>query len=415
MSEAKINKTLLWVFVVLLTIAGIMSYFYVASENVQQTKRPKEVTVDPSELPDFKQIPVIENITKPWDVAVSNSGQIFFTEKAGGISRVENGARVVLETPDDLRVEGEAGLMGLTLDTNFDENRLLYVCFASNESGNPDVRVVRYSVDQDFSGLSDRTDIITGIPYNTTTYPGRHSGCRPRMLGDYLYVSTGDAAIGTTPQDPQSLGGKILRVDREGNGHPDNIGGEFDERIFSYGHRNPQGVAFFEGEYDDGCNDLPPKEAALCDPNPAPIGYSAEHGSRIDDEVNELVPGGNFGWDPVPGYSETGTPMTDLEKFPEAVEAVWSSGSSTVAVSGLDIINGQEWGKLNGVALVAVQKRQHVRALVIDHVTRELVEEFEFINNLGRVRSVVQAPNGDIYIATDNGGGDDKIVRLTVR
>lgn len=393
MSEAKINKVLLWVFVTLLIIAGLLSYFYLVSESVREKVADVDTenllpTIGSDELPSYTRRTVIEGLSKPWDVAVSEDGQVFFTEKAGAISVISNASRKVLESPNDLKIQGEAGLMGLALDTDFSENRFIYVCFASTADGKPDVRLVRWRVDEDLSGLSDRTDIITGIPYNDTTYPGRHSGCRPRMDGNgHLWVGTGDAAIGETPQDPKSLGGKILRVTRNGDPVVGNAQEPFDPRVYNYGHRNVQGIAL-------GANG---------------VHYSAEHGSNVDDEVNLIVPG-NFGWDPAPGYIEAGTPMTDLSKYPNAISALWSSGASTIAVSGLEIIEGEEWGKLNGSLLLAVQKRQHVRALVINE--GEVAEEFVFIDDIGRVRSVVQAPNGDIYVATDNGAAQDVIIRL---
>ena len=164
------------------------------------------------------------------------------------------------------------------------------------------MRVTRWRVDETFTALTDRTDIVTGIPVNTDGQLGRHSGCRPRFGPDgYLWVGTGDAALGSVPQDPLSLGGKVLRITRDGAGAPRNPGAPLDPRIWSYGHRNVQGLAF---RPTDG------------------LGVSVEHGPGTDDELN-LLTEGNFGWDPVGAggsYDESG-PMTDLGKFPDAVPA----------------------------------------------------------------------------------------------
>ena len=396
------KKALAYIFVLVTLVAGTASYVYLINENIAEKENEAGVSqntinlLGADKIPEFKQLTLIDTLTRPWDVAVSPGGTVFFTEKGGTISKLNDGKRQVLEAPLDVKVEGEAGMMGLTLDSEYDNNRYLYACFASSNDSKPDVRVVRWTVDSSENSLTDRKDIITGIPYNDSTYPGRHSGCRVRMGHDgSLWVGTGDAAIGSNPQATKSLGGKILLVDRDGDPVRAGLGEDFDPRIYSYGHRNVQGIALIP----DTDGDIP--------------GFNAEHGSSIDDEVNQLL-NGNFGWDPKPGYTESGTPMTDLQKFPDAIEPVWSSGNSTIAVSGATYVNSEKWGLLNNSLLLAAQKDQHVRALILND-TRDIVEqEFELISNQGRIRSVVQAPDGDIYITTDNGGGKDKIILLTV-
>ena len=145
----------------------------------------------------------------------------------------------------------------------------------SNRSGSLDVRLVRWRMNAAVTALTDRTDIVTGIPVST----GRHSGCRPRFGPDgRIWMGTGDAAMPTVPQSPTSLGGKVLRVDTNGNGVPGNAPAPFDPRIYTYGHRNVQGIAF----------------------SPGGKAYSIEHGTGRDDEVNRLVAGANYGWDPRP-------------------------------------------------------------------------------------------------------------------
>ena len=209
-------------------------------------------------------------------------------------------------------------MLGLEVDPDFASNGYVYVCMASDAGASTDVRLVRYELQTpNGGGLVQRTDIVTGMPYSS----GRHSGCRPRFGPDgYLWVGTGDAAIGTTPQDDDSLGGKVLRIDRNGNAAPGNPDGR---RWFSKGHRNIQGMAFRAS--DD-------------------LGVSAEHGPSTDDEVNLLV-AGNFGWDPVPGYNES-VPMTDLMAFPDAIEAIWSSGFSDPCAFRRDLHRRKRMGRL---------------------------------------------------------------------
>lgn len=333
----------------------------------------------PQPTPDLVARPVIGNLSQPWDIAFLPvpPRSMIFTEKGGDISVVSGGAKQVIHHPADVVVASEGGMMGLAVDPNWGANRFLYVCMLTTT----DVRVVRFTTTADLSGVTARSDIVTGIPRSS----GRHSGCRLRFGPDgRLWISTGDAAQGTNPQDLNSLGGKVLRVDRSGAaaaGNP-NLGG--DPRIYTYGHRNVQGLAFRPGTAQ---------------------AFSVEHGTNCDDEVNRLVAGANYGWDPVPGYDET-VPMTDLVKFPSAREASWSSGCPTIAPSGGTFLDGPQWGGWDGALVLAVLKDAYVHVLFLDgsgdSVTFEqaVMDEFDT-----RLRSVVQGPDGTLYVATDVGGG----------
>lgn len=187
----------------------------------------------------------------------------------------------------------ESGMLGLAVDPAFAANRYVYTCMSSNRSGTPDNRMVRWTLNTALTGVTARLDIVTGIPLNATS--GIHSGCRPRFGPDgNLWIGTGDAANGPLAQSPSSLGGKVLRVTRDGFAPPGNLGPPFNPRVYNYGHRNVQGLAFRA----DG------------------VGFTTEHGPDFDDELNVIVKG-NYGWDPVPSYNQS-VPMTDTAKFPNA-------------------------------------------------------------------------------------------------
>jgi glucose/arabinose dehydrogenase len=194
--------------------------------------------------------------------------------------------------------------------------------------------------------------------------------------------STGDAAVGTHPQNKASLGGKILRVRWDGGIPADNpfvgLGGNA-RYVWNYGHRNIQGLA-----QRPGTDEL----------------WSVEHGSDRDDEVNLVVKGANYGWDPVPGYNET-RPMTDLVKFPDAIEAVWSSGNPTIAPSGGTFMQGEQWGGWNGNLVMAVLKGMHVRGLVLNADRVSVFREDVRITNQNRLRTAVQGPDGNLYLSQD--------------
>ena len=336
---------------------------------------------------------VVTGLDHPWDVGFAD-GTMIYTERGGKISAFVNGQKRLLAAPADVIKASEAGMMGLAIDPAFADNRFIYTCFASTLGGaNGDVRLARWTVDANFTTLTNRTDIMTGAPVNATGELGRHSGCRPRFDSQgHLWVGTGDAASGTVPQNPHSLGGKVLRLNRDGSGVAGNPGGALDPRIWSYGHRNVQGIAFR------------PSDGA---------GFSVEHGPDRDDELNALVTG-NFGWNPVPtsgsGYNED-VPMTDLLEFPNAVRAIWSSGSPTVAPSGMTFITGSQWKRWNGVLAIALLKGSALYAFKLDQAGR-LVDSGVAISDRGRLRSPVQGPDGNLYITTDNGGNTDVILKV---
>ena len=339
-----------------------------------------------SVVSDLEVTTFISGLNKAWDIAWLPNGTVLLTEQPNRLKVYIDGvdAEPFVIRADDVVTSSEGGILGLEVDPNFAATGYVYVCLTSDADGDRDVRLVRYTLDTpNGDGLVARSDIVTGMPYSS----GRHSGCRPRFGPDgYLWVGTGDAAIETTPQDDDSLGGKVLRIDRDGMAAPGNPGGY---RWFSKGHRNIQGMAFRSA--DD-------------------LGVSAEHGPRTDDEVNLLVEG-NFGWDPGPNYDE-GVPMTDLVKFPNAVEAIWSSGSPTLAPSGATFIEGAAWGDWDGVLAVATLKAMHLH---IYFVTSEgdVTDDFRVIEDQGRLRSPRQGPDGLLYITTDGFSGDGKVLQVT--
>ncbi len=328
----------------------------------------------------------IEGFDRPWDIGWLPNGTVLVTERPGRLNVFVDGIDeppFVIE-PEDLVAVGEGGMLGLEVDPDFEQNGYVFVCFCSDAGGENDVRVVRYTLSTP-SGDSvvARNDIVTGMPYST----GRHSGCRPRFgPDDYLWVGTGDAAIGVTPQGDDSLGGKILRVDRDGNAASDNPSGL---RWHSKGHRNVQGVAFRQS---DG------------------LGMSAEHGPNTDDEINVLVPG-NFGWDPVPGYNES-VPMTDLEKFPDAIEASFSTGAPTLAYCGAEFVAGSDWADWEGALVVATLKAQHLHLYFVDE-DGQSTDGGRWVENRGRLRSPRMGPDGLLYVTTDGSGQTGAVLQVS--
>lgn len=329
--------------------------------------------------PDFA---FVTGLSNPWDIAFApgDVNTLFFTERHGPIS-VKVGAAApveLLDKPPGSDPEGEGGVMGIAVDPTFATNSFVYVCYTHTS----DNRVVRFTVGA--NPLASAEPIVTGMPKTTNV----HNGCRIRFGPDgMLWITTGDAAMGTNPQNLSSLGGKVLRVQPDGQPAP---GNPFGTRVFTYGHRNPQGIAFHP------VTNQP---------------YSVEHGPGINDEVNRLTPGGNGGWDPVPGYNQS-VPMTDLAKFPQAMTPAWRSGDSfTLAPSGATFLAGSQWKSWGGALLVALLKDSKARVMFLDP-SGNVSFSTEVLEHSTRLRSAVQGPDGNLYITTDVGGGDGAIWKV---
>ncbi|MGM1059832.1 PQQ-dependent sugar dehydrogenase [Saccharothrix sp. Mg75] len=331
---------------------------------------------------------VVGGLSHPWDVGFLPDGRMLVPQRPGRIALVEDGKATDVEADlGDVAVRGEGGLMSLVVHPDFESSNLFTTCSNTAE----DVRLVTWRL-EGTRATRVKDPLLAGLPNNPS---GRHSGCRMALDGDgHLLVGTGDTAVGTVPQDRASLGGKVLRVDlATGEG----VGGNpFGDRVYTYGHRNVQGLAVRR----DG------------------LVFSAEHGPDVDDEVNLLRPGGNYGWDPsqggsVGGYDE-GVPMTDLERFPDAVEAVWSSGDPTEAICDAAFLSGEQWGGMEGVLAVTALKGAKVLLFTItpEGGVHSVSIPVELDSTHGRLRGAELGPDNALYVTTSN-GEDDKVLKIT--
>jgi len=356
---------------------------------------------------------VVSGLSSPWDLAFLPDGSILFTEKCRGLSvRRTTGTITRLFgtsgsslVASDLFCQGQSGVHGVAIDPDFANNRYVYVFMASNLSTNPRTnRVVRLQLDAAFSTATNRVDIITDIAYkevgNAHGGAGSHSGGRIRFgPGGYLYVTTGDNHNGSLPQDLTRLGGKVLRVDRNGAAAPGNntpSGG--DPRIYAYGHRNVQGIDF-----------RPSGTVNAGQP------YTAEHGPGHSDEVTPLAAGGNAGWDPQnrPGLTcadnycgydgnSTTMPMTDTTRFPTALRPAWVYQFGSAGTGPLAFLNGAQWRDWNGRIAVGIMRHETLRIIQLDSAGMSVGSENASLP-AARMRSLVQGPDGNLYIATDGG------------
>ncbi len=368
----------------------------------------------PARAPALQVTDVMSGLRGPWDLAFAPGGAMLFTEKCHGLSvRLPDGSvrRLFGNGPDypalaaDLFCESQSGVHGIAVDPGFASGRrFVYLYSASNLSKEPrSNRVIRLAVAADWSRVSERTDIVPDIAYKEAARlggPGAHSGGRLRFGPDgYLWITTGDNHDPDLPQDPKRLGGKVLRVDTDGRAAPgNNAPAGFDARIYSYGMRNVQGIAF-----------RPAGQPG------AGQAYTTEHGPNHSDEVTLLVAGGNGGWDPrnrgelncrdgYCGYSGTvqTMPMTDLARFPQAIRPVWNNREKSEGMGPAEFLSGAAWGAWNGQLAMGFMRAQRLDILFLDAsgkaagvVTADLPAT--------RWRSLIQGLDGALWGSSDDG------------
>ncbi|MFP5247661.1 MAG: PQQ-dependent sugar dehydrogenase [Thermoanaerobaculia bacterium] len=320
---------------------------------------------------------IASNLEVPWSIAFPDANRILVTERPGRVRAIENGklrAQPLLSLTDVVAT-GEAGLMGLALHPDYARNRFVYLCYATGDM--VDV-VVRYR--DDGNALVEPATIIRNIPAARF-----HAGCRLQFGPDRkLYVTTGDATNGEIAQNLRSLGGKILRVNDDGSVPADN---PFpNSPVWTYGHRNPQGIAW------------DPKSGLLWSTEHGPSGFD---GGRGGDEVNIIERGKNYGW-PEIHHRQTRAGMVAplLEYTPAHAPA-----------------SAAFW---RGAFYFGCLRGEHLHRVVVNG--REVVKEEELFTNLGRIREVAVGPDGALYFSTSNHDGrgdpadaDDRIFRVTAR
>jgi aldose sugar dehydrogenase len=291
---------------------------------------------------------------------------------------------------DDFFCQGQSGVHGVAVDPQFAQGqRHLYVFTASNRSSSPrSNRVVRVTVAPGGWQVGQRTDIVSDIAFKEF---------------NYLWITTGDNHDPNLPQDPKRLGGKVLRVDRDGKPAPANgAPAGFDARIYTYGHRNPQGIAFRPGS-----NQV----------------FTAEHGPNHSDEVTLLKAGGNAGWDPrnrsglscregYCGYAGDARtmPMSDTQRFPAAMQPAWNNAGRSEGMTPAEFLNGPQWKAWNGALVVGYMRGRRMELLNLDAAGQVSSAVPLDVPSL-RWRATVQGPDGALWATADSG----EVVRIAPR
>ena len=339
----------------------------------------------------FRVETVVSGLEVPWSIAFTPDGRMLFTERPGRV-RVFEGGRLrpePLAVIPDVEPTGESGLMGLALHPQFATNHLLYLAYAYSSRGDERVRVVRFR--ETGGGLTDRKVIIEEIPAAQF-----HAGTRLRFGPDgKLYVTTGDATTREIAQRLDSLGGKILRLNDDGTVPPDNpFVGQTGARpeIWSYGHRNSQGI------------DWQPDTNLLFETEHGPSGFDGPGGG---DEVNVVERGRNYGW-----------PVVHHRATKEGMESPLLEYTPACAPASGTFYRGSALAQFRGNFFFGCLAGRGLQRVVLDG-RRVLSQERLLERQYGRIREVAEGPDGALYFSTSNRDGrgtpardDDRIMRL---
>jgi len=348
-------------------------------------------------IPQFRVETVATNLEVVWSIVFAPDGRMFFTERPGRVRVIENGKlreRAFFIVPD-IELSGESGLMGMTLHPNFAENHFVYLAYAYQDAQkNQTVRVARYR--ETGATLTEQKTIIENIP--ASRY---HSGTRLKFGADgKLYITTGDATKQSRGQDLSSINGKTLRLNDDGTIPSDNpFINEKGARpeIWSYGHRNAQGM-----DFQPGTN----------------LMFQTEHGPSIidgvslfkrtgGDEVNIVERGKNYGWAKISHNMKRAGMETPIIEYSPAL----------APASGV-FYRGDLFPELKNNFLFGALKGETIVRLVLDG--RRIVSQDKLLEKqMGRIREIAEAPDGSIYFSTSNRDGrgsptkdDDRILRL---
>ena len=335
---------------------------------------------DPPASVEIKDSVIASGLDYPWEILWGPDDHIWMTERGGRISRLNpaTGALAPLLTIGEVVSTGEGGLLGMALHPSFATTPHVFVVYNYNNGSNYREKVIRYT----YTGgsLTAPVTIIDNIAAASI-----HNGSRLLIVGDKLFITTGDASSQPLAQNAASPNGKILRLNLDGTIPADNpVPGN---PYWSLGHRNPQGLVFANNRL-----------------------YSSEHGPNNDDEINIIEKGRNYGWPDVQGFCNTTAEQTfcTANNVKEPVTA-WTP---TIATCGLDYYNSDLIPQWKNSLLLVTLKNERLYQLKLDNSFTGITSTTEYLTNAyDRLRDLCISPAGKVYICTSN-GGNDKIIEI---
>ena len=369
--------------------SALVPYFFVVMLTTSCAQN-KDNSINLPKTIDFTTEEVVSNIQNPWGMVFLPDGGMLITEKAGKLLHFKEGKTTEIGNLPNIYVRGQGGLLDVELHPNYKNNGWLYLSYSSNDGGGKGGNTTIMRAKLSDNRLIERKVLYKAVP-NTTK--GQHFGSRLEFDNEgYLYFSVGDRGNrDVNPQDITKDGGKIYRLHDDGRIPKDNpfiskSGAK--AAIYSYGHRNPQGLA------------VHPKTGRL---------WEHEHGPRGGDEINMVEKGKNYGWPVITyGINYSGTKITD-ETSRSGMEQPIYQWTPSIGPCGMTFVSSDKYPKWKGNLLVGSLAFQYLERLVIEN--NKVTYREKLLDGMGRVRNIRQAPNGFIYVGIEGKG----IYKLTPR
>lgn len=323
----------------------------------------------------FTLLPVVKNLYIPWEIQIGPDNDFWVTERSGLLSRIDpttGEKRVLLDLRDSVALSIENGMLGFVLHPQFDEHPYVWVGYV-RKSGETDIRTVsRFTYSND--SLIDPVHIIEVSPAGFI-----HQGSRMMITpDDKLFITMGDGNQGDSAQDSNSLRGKLLRYNLDGTIPVDNpiLGNP----LWTMGHRNQQGITM-----------LPDGRI-----------FTAEHGSVIDDEVNEIFKGRNYGWPYTEGPCDQDDELPYCDSL-NIVQPAWSTGETTYGVSEIGFYDHDRYPVLKNSLIMLSLKQSTIFQLRFNEDRSAIVETIPMLSfAAGRLRALCITPEGRIYVSSSN-------------
>jgi glucose/arabinose dehydrogenase len=343
---------------------------------------PNDVTLQ-EEVVNYTFETVADGIPIPWGMAWLPDGSMLITEKSGILYHLKNGSKTEVKNVPEVYIRGQGGLLDIVLHPDYDKNGWIYITYASTEGGGEggNTKLIRAKLENE-----SLVQIESLYKCEGNTTKGQHFGSRIVFDNEgYLYFSAGErGAEFVNPQDITRDNGKIYRLHADGRIPADNpfvgkTGAK--EAIYSYGHRNPQGLA------------KNPTTGAIWD---------QEHGPKGGDEINIIKKGANYGWPVVTyGIDYDGTIISEKTQKPGIEDPIYYWVPS-IAPCGMTFVTSDIYPAWKGHLLVGSLKFQYLELVKLDG--NKIIGRQKIATDIGRVRNVAQGPDGFVYLGVEGKG-----------
>lgn len=358
----------------------ILSFTLVSCGQIQKAENNKKIQ-NPTNKYDYEI--VVSDLENPWGFVFLPDDSMLINEKKGDLVLVKNDKKILVKNMPAVYNRGQGGLLDIALHPNYKSNGWIYFTYASAEGEGDGGNTALMRAKLENESLVQKELLYKATP-NTTR--GQHFGSRIVFDAENnVYFSIGERGNrDENPQDVTRDGGKVYRLKDDGSIPTDNpfyASAEAKKAIYSYGHRNPQGM------------EVQPQTKEI---------WLHEHGPMGGDEINVVKKGANYGW-PIITYGKnySGIPITD-KTAQVGMEQPIHYWVPSIAPSGMAFVTSNKYPKLKGGLLVGSLKFQYLEFLKLDG--KKIVERTKLLENIGRVRSINQAEDGYIYVGVENLG-----------